>query len=225
MGQILDTVPNHMGVGTNENAWWNDVLENGPASRYAPYFDIAWRSSPRPELRDKVLLPVLGDLYGDVLEAGQLRLAFDAGAFSVYYFDRRFPIAPRSLRQILGHRLEELEQALGPTTRHCIEFQSILTAVRNLPGSSETEPEKVAERQREKEVIKRRLAALAGGERPVRDVHRGKRGPVQRQAGRPASFDLMDDLLETSAIASPTGGWPPTRSTTADSSTSTIWPR
>ena len=55
LGQILDTVPNHMGVGTNDNAWWNDVLENGPASRYAPYFDIAWRSSPRPELRDKVL--------------------------------------------------------------------------------------------------------------------------------------------------------------------------
>ena len=74
MGQILDTVPNHMGVGTNDNPWWNDVLENGPASRYASYFDIAWRSSLRPELRDKVLLPVLADLYGDVLEAGQLSL-------------------------------------------------------------------------------------------------------------------------------------------------------
>ena len=70
MGQIIDTVPNHMGVGTSDNLWWNDVLENGPASRFAPYFDIAWRSSPRPELRDKVLLPVLADLYGDVLEAG-----------------------------------------------------------------------------------------------------------------------------------------------------------
>ena len=56
LGQVLDTVPNHMGVGTNENAWWNDVLENGPASRYGAYFDIAWRSSPRPELQDKVLL-------------------------------------------------------------------------------------------------------------------------------------------------------------------------
>ena len=72
LGQILDTVPNHMAVGTNDNPWWNDVLENGPASRYASYFDIAWRSSLRPELSDKVLLPVLADLYGDVLEAGQL---------------------------------------------------------------------------------------------------------------------------------------------------------
>ena len=96
LGQILDIVPNHMGVGTNENAWWNDVLENGPASRYARYFDIAWRSSPRPELQDKVLLPVLGDPYGDVLEAGQLELAFADGAFSIHYYDRRFPVAPRS---------------------------------------------------------------------------------------------------------------------------------
>src|SRR4051795_7885503 len=74
MGQVLDTVPNHMGVAGNENAWWNDVLENGLSSPYAGYFDIAWQASPRPELRDKVLLPILGDPYGKVLESGQLRL-------------------------------------------------------------------------------------------------------------------------------------------------------
>src|SRR3954447_24979675 len=74
LGQVLDTVPNHMGIVGNENAWWNDVLENGPASPYAGFFDIAWQSSPRPELRGKVLLPILGDPYGKVLEAGQLRL-------------------------------------------------------------------------------------------------------------------------------------------------------
>src|SRR5438876_11164960 len=76
LGQILDIVPNHMGVATNDNAWWNDVLENGSASRYAGYFDIAWRASPRPHLRDKVLLPILGETYGDTLESGQLRLTF-----------------------------------------------------------------------------------------------------------------------------------------------------
>ncbi len=95
LGQILDTVPNHMGVGTNDNTWWNDILENGAASRYGSYFDIAWRSSPRPELQDKVLLPVLGEPYGDVLEAGQLRLAFAEGAFSIHYAESRFPLAPR----------------------------------------------------------------------------------------------------------------------------------
>src|SRR5687767_1133434 len=92
MSHILDTVPNHMGVATNDNAWWNDVLENGPGSHYAHYFDIAWRESPRPELHDKVLLPVLGDLYGNVLEKGELKLAFDDGGFGVKYYERRFPI-------------------------------------------------------------------------------------------------------------------------------------
>src|ERR1017187_7300829 len=83
LGQILDFVPNHMGVGTSENIWWNDVLENGPASRFASYFDIAWRASSRPELQDKVLLPVLADPYGDILEAGGLRLVLTLGVLSI----------------------------------------------------------------------------------------------------------------------------------------------
>ena len=196
MGQIVDTVPNHMGVGTSDNLWWNDVLENGPASRYAPYFDIAWRSSLRPELRNKVLLPVLADLYGDVLEAGQLALAFVDGAFFVHYGDRRFPIAPRSYDRILGCRLEELERSLGADDPSLIEFQSVLTAVRNLPGSSETGPEKVMERQREKEVIKRRLAGLTADSAPIRDFVAGNVAQFAGVPGDPRSFDLMDDLLE-----------------------------
>src|SRR3954469_13143080 len=77
MSHILDMVPNHAGVGTNDNRWWNDVLENGPASKFGRYFDIAWRGSPRPQLHDKVLLPVLGAPYGQVLEKGELRLVFE----------------------------------------------------------------------------------------------------------------------------------------------------
>ena len=196
MGQILDTVPNHMGVGNNDNPWWNDVLENGPASRYAPYFDIAWRSSLRPELRDKVLLPVLADLYGDVLEDGQLTLAFSDGAFFVSYGDRRFPIAPRSYGRILGPGFEELEKGFSADDPLFIEFQSILTAVRNLPGSSETEPEKVVERQREKEVIKRRLATVAGQSRAIRDFIDRNVALFAGTPGDPSSFSLMDDLLE-----------------------------
>ena len=89
MGQILDIVPNHMTVVGNENVWWNDVLENGPVSPYAPFFDIEWSASPRPELRGRVLVPVLGEPYGQVLETGKLRLAYAAGAFSLHYFDHR----------------------------------------------------------------------------------------------------------------------------------------
>ncbi|MGH7226779.1 MAG: alpha-amylase family glycosyl hydrolase, partial [Gemmataceae bacterium] len=76
LGQILDVVPNHMGIVGNENIWWNDVLENGPSSPYANYFDIAWQASPRPALRDRVLLPLLGEPYGQVLEAGEIGLRY-----------------------------------------------------------------------------------------------------------------------------------------------------
>src|SRR5947209_6061368 len=74
MSHLLDTVPNHMGIIGNDNPWWNDVLENGPGSPYAGFFDIDWYSSPRVQLHGKVLLPILGAAYGDVLESGQLRL-------------------------------------------------------------------------------------------------------------------------------------------------------
>jgi (1->4)-alpha-D-glucan 1-alpha-D-glucosylmutase len=97
MSQILDTVPNHVGIATNENAWWNDVLEHGRESKYAKYFDIAWRGSPRKELHDRVLVPVLGGHYGDVLEKGELKVVHEDGKFFVRYYDRRFPLSPESL--------------------------------------------------------------------------------------------------------------------------------
>jgi maltooligosyltrehalose synthase len=104
MGQVLDIVPNHMGIIGNANLWWNDVLENGPASPYAMFFDIAWDVSPRAELHDKVLLPILGELYGQALESQQIRLAYAAGTFTLHYFDHSFPVAPCSYEKILGYR-------------------------------------------------------------------------------------------------------------------------
>lgn len=101
MAHILDMVPNHAGVGTNDNAWWNDVLEDGIRSPFAECFDIAWSDPPREELRGKVLLPVLGSPYGSVLEKGELLLKFEASEFAIGYFDRRFPLSLRSYLQIL----------------------------------------------------------------------------------------------------------------------------
>ncbi len=196
LGQIVDAVPNHMGVATNDNPWWNDVLENGPASRYAAYFDIAWRASPRPELQDKVLLPVLGEPYGEALETGLLSLAYDTGAFSVCYYERRFPLDPRAFGIILGRRLEELERALGPEAPAFLEYQSILTASRNLPDRSEAETEKIAERAREKEIIKRRLAALTADVPNIREFIANNLAAFNGIPGNARTFDLLHDLLE-----------------------------
>ena len=199
MGQILDIVPNHMGIAGNENPWWNDLLENGPASPYAGFFDVSWHASPRPELQNKVLLPVLGDPYGKVLEAQQLRLAHAAGAFTVHYFEHRFPVSPCSYGMILGQRIEELQQALGAEAPAFVEYQSILTAIGHLPHYFETEPAKVAERQREKEVIKRRLAALVEENPPVREFVEQTIARYNGVPSDPHSFDLLDHLLDNQA--------------------------
>jgi len=195
MGQILDVVPNHMGIAAGCNPWWNDVLENGPSSPHATTFDVDWDPVKR-QLANKVLLPILGDQYGRVLEDQELSLEFADGAFSLRHYDTRLPIAPRSWTLILSHRLEALAAALGEDTPPMQEYQSIITALTNLPGRAETTPDRVRERIREKEVIRRRLARLTQESLPVRQsieetirVYNGKRGD-------PRSFDLLDRLLD-----------------------------
>jgi (1->4)-alpha-D-glucan 1-alpha-D-glucosylmutase len=196
LGQILDVVPNHMGIVGNENIWWNDVLENGPSSPYANYFDIAWQASPRPALRDRVLLPLLGEPYGQVLEAGQIRLRYESGIFTIHYYEHRLPVAPCTWYKILSYDLDKLETTLGKDSPHFLEYQSILTAVRNLPGRTETSAERIAERQREKEVIKRRLAVLTDSCAEVREHLHAVVALFNGTPGDPHSFDLLDDLLD-----------------------------
>ena len=199
LGQIFDMVPNHMGILGNENPWWNDVLENGPASPYANYFDIAWQSSPRPELRNRLLVPVLGDPYGKALEAQQIRLEFAAGAFAFRYFDHVFPVGPCTYALILGHRLDELKAELDESAPALIEYLSILSAIGHLPARTETAPERVAERQREKDVVKRRLAALSGESDKVLAFIQQNVEIFNGKPGEPASFDLLDRLLDAQA--------------------------
>lgn len=87
MGQVIDIVPNHMGIAGNDNQWWRDVLENGPASPYAGFFDIAWHDSPRVEMHERLLLPILGKAYGEALESQEIRLQYAAGAFTIHYYE------------------------------------------------------------------------------------------------------------------------------------------
>ena len=102
MGLILDFVPNHMGVGHADNAWWLDVLEWGPHSSYARFFDIDWRNLPGRS-RPAVILPLLGKPYGQALAEGELRLGFDPaeGSFLAWYFDHRLPVRPSDYLALL----------------------------------------------------------------------------------------------------------------------------
>ena len=194
MGLLLDTVPNHMGIGEQSNPWWMDVLENGPSSSYASYFDITW-DPLKPQLANKVLLPILEDQYGNVLESGKLQLSYENGAFFLNYYQAKLPLAPRSYGAILGHRLPALVEALGIDDEHVLELQSILTALRYLPPPTEKAPEKIAERNREKEVIKRRVAALYEASPEVRAAIDDSVRIFNGIPGDPATFDLLDALL------------------------------
>jgi (1->4)-alpha-D-glucan 1-alpha-D-glucosylmutase len=193
MGQVLDVVPNHMGI-ERFNALWFDVLENGPSSLYAKYFDIDW-APVKVELRDKVLLPILGDQYGIVLERGELKLGYRDGAFFIHYYDHLLPLAPRQYANVLRPGLEELETRLGATSPHLIELQSILTAIEHLPARTETERRKVIERNREKEVIKRRLRAVVEASPEVAAFVAARVEACNGTPGNARSFDTLDSLL------------------------------
>jgi len=194
MGQILDIVPNHMSIGGNENSWWTDVLENGPSSIYADFFDIDWDPA-KGALKNKVLLPVLGDQYGRVLENQGLNLIFDEGAFFISYNDRKLPLDPVSYNRILKLHIEEFEKETGKDHPHVQELLSIVTALGHLPLHTERDAEKILERRREKEVIKRRLSALYQESEQIRSLIGANIRIFNGQKNQPRSFDLLDQLL------------------------------
>ncbi len=199
MGQILDMVPNHMGVMGADNAWWMDVLENGPASAFGEFFDIDWKPV-NPELVNRVLVPVLGDHYGLVLEAGELKLAFEAerGSFSVFYHEHRFPVDPREYPRVLDRALQALDRTRVAESA-VAEAESLAAAFAHLPSRNETAPEKTAERSRDKELHKRRLAELARGHPALAEAIEHAVRALNGTPGERASFDVLDALLEAQA--------------------------
>jgi (1->4)-alpha-D-glucan 1-alpha-D-glucosylmutase len=196
LGQVLDFVPNHMGIDPDTNPWWRDVLENGQSSAFARFFDIDW-DPVKPELKGKVLLPLLGDQYGLVLERGELQLRFEAGALRLDYFEHHLPVNPRSAVRVFEHGAVELARDLGGEENGDLrEFLSIMTALKHLPGIDETDPERVTERRREKEVARERLARLVEANEPVRNQVARSVATFNGQPGDAATFDLLHALLE-----------------------------
>src|SRR5258708_12531481 len=153
LGQVLDIVPNHMALAGRANAWWWDVLENGPASGYASYFDIGWRP-PQRKLAATALMPVLGDQYGRVLEAGELVIHRQGGSVAVRYRDQEAPISPRTLRR------PDRPLAKAATRAGSEELESLAVAFARLPHGHRTDRAAVVERHRDKEVLRARLADL-----------------------------------------------------------------
>jgi (1->4)-alpha-D-glucan 1-alpha-D-glucosylmutase len=194
MGHILDLVPNHMGIAKSANPWWTDVLENGASSRFAKFFDIEWHPV-KDELASKVLLPILGDQYGAVLEHQQLKLAYRAGGFVIIYFDDVLPIAPDTFGDILGLKLDAWLEENPARQEAADELRSIISASSHLPLRETSEAEQIAVRAREKEIIKRRLAALVDRSEEAARLIDATVAIFNGTIGEPRSFDLLDRLL------------------------------
>ncbi len=149
LGQVLDIVPNHMSIHRDNRLWW-DVLENGPSSRFASFFDVDWNSAEE-KLRDKVLLPVLGDQYGRALSRGELKIAREGNEFLIKYFDQSFPMAPRSVAWPLGRGA-----ALAPSDT----LNFLAASFARLPAPESTERAVQLSRHRDKQVLLKLLARL-----------------------------------------------------------------
>lgn len=162
MGLLLDIVPNHM-VASSENPWWMDVLENGTASKYATYFDIDWHpATGKAEfLQDnKVLLPVLGDLYGNVLEAQELNLKLDENGFYIQYYEHRFPLNPSTYRPILEHCLETARTLRNGDSSVIEETSHVLDAIKRLSTHKTSDQRRIEGRYEAHKWIKHRLWEL-----------------------------------------------------------------
>ena len=198
MGLLMDVVPNHMGIGKSLNRWWRDVLENGPGARYAAAFDIDWHPVKR-ELENKVLLPILADQYGTVLENRDITVVFEDCEFGVRYGEHLLPLMPKSWSRMLSAHLDQLVERAGESDPSLMELQSIITALCNLPGPEERDQTRIAERYREVEIVKKRLAALVTASPLVTAHLQNNVALLNGIEGQPQSFDGLDELLDEQA--------------------------
>ena len=193
MGLVLDVVPNHM-AASMENAWWMDVLENGPQSAYAGYFDIDWHPAAR-SLEGKILLPVLGRPFGEVLDSGELKLIFQEGKFYFQYFDSFFPLAPGSYYGILHYRIDELKEMLGEDSPVYHEYSGIVASFLQLANADRRSGESAADRRLRFEASRDRLWALAKSNEEIAHFIDENLTRYNGTEGDPASFDNMQRLL------------------------------
>jgi (1->4)-alpha-D-glucan 1-alpha-D-glucosylmutase len=191
MGLLLDIVPNHM-AASSENRWWMDVLESGPNSAFASYFDIDWHPGPR-DMEDRILLPVLGKPFGEVLDSADLSLSFEDAKFFIKYFDLIFPVAPRSYRNILRHATKPLRRLLGEDSSAFQEYEGILAALDSFSSNSNLSGDS-SERRLRFAALHERLGALLNDNEIARIINESL-AEINGNKNEPASFNELQAVL------------------------------
>ncbi len=192
MGLLLDVVPNHM-AASSENPWWMDVLESGPNSAFASYFDIDWHPGPR-DMEERILLPVLGKPFGEVLDSADLSLSFEDAKFFIKYFDLTFPVAPRSYRNILRHATKPLRHFLGEESSAFQEYEGILAAFDSFSSTSSNISGDSSERRLRFAALRERLQTLINDKEIARIINESL-AEINGNKNDPASFNELQSIL------------------------------
>jgi len=193
MGLVLDIVPNHMSA-SSENSWWMDVLEHGPESAYASYFDVDWHP-PSRSLDSKLLLPVLGRPFAEVLEGAEFQLIFSDGRLFVQYFDSLFPLAPKTYTGILGRNIDKLRDKLGEESTAYQEYSGIVAAFAALPSPATVKPGEAGDKRLRFEALRERLRQLVSSHPDIETYLHERLSEFMGQRGDPASFSPLERLL------------------------------
>jgi (1->4)-alpha-D-glucan 1-alpha-D-glucosylmutase len=193
MGLLLDIVPNHM-AASSENPWWMDLLENGSRSQFASHFDVDWHP-PSRALENRVMLPILGKPYAQVLESRELVVSFESGAFFVNYYDFKLPINPHTYAQILENRADQLTRKTNLDPGALQEFQGLLAALQQLASSSQ---DGLVDRRQVQELKDRLNRLYLRAAEVKRFIDRNLRTLNGKKAA-PASFASLDRLLARQA--------------------------
>jgi (1->4)-alpha-D-glucan 1-alpha-D-glucosylmutase len=193
MGLVLDIVPNHMSA-SSENSWWMDVLEHGPESAYASYFDVDWHP-PSRSLDSKILLPVLGRPFAEVLEGKEFKLIFSEGRLFIQYFDSLFPLAPKTYTGILGRNIDKLRDKIGEESTAYQEYSGIVAAFAALPSPATVKPGEAGDKRLRFEALRERLRQLVSSHPDIETYLRERLSEFIGQRGDPASFSPLERLL------------------------------
>ena len=197
MRLMLDIVPNHMAAST-ENPWWMDVLENGSASVHGAFFDVEW-GHRMPAVRDKIVLPILGEPYGTALEDQKLALTLCDGRLCVKCYEALYPIDPATYHLVLSFGIDDLRRRLGPGDPALQDFERVLESSERLPGWTVTDWDLVEQRRRDSAELKRNLRCAMERHPAVREFLEGNFRRFNGIKGDPASFDALDNLLNQQA--------------------------
>src|SRR5579864_1236344 len=198
MGLLLDIVPNHMAVST-ENPWWMDVLENGRDSRYALFFDIDWQpQGPKVAdlLNNRVILPILPHAYSRVLVSQEIRLCLDERGFFIQYGGNRYPINPRTYSEVFAFAIELLE---GKNRTKAHELEKLRLAANNLPRGDSESQNAIEEREKARAALKAELWQLYQNDDVIREILDDALRELNGVCGDESSFDRLDSLLSAQA--------------------------